>query len=59
MKISYLFKASIGYVGCDREEVVELEYADDLTSEQIDAIVEEAWKEWVWNYIDGTYTLID
>ena len=43
------FYIGIGLVTCDREEI--FEFPDDVTYGEID----EALKEWVWNYLDVGY----
>lgn len=49
------FEFSIGtrYVGSTARDTVELEFDDDATDEEIEAAAEEAWKEWMWNEVDG------
>lgn len=46
---TFIFKMSCGFVGTDREE--EFEFHDDVTDDE----VQEEWKDWVWELIDGTY----
>jgi hypothetical protein len=43
----FVFKLKIGLVGCEQKTTVEFE--DDVTEEEL----EEYWKEWIWNHIDG------
>lgn len=49
----YRFTLSIGFVGAQREEIVDID--DDATEEEVTA----EWTEWAWNYIDGGPHKID
>lgn len=50
---TYRFTMSYGFVGTDREDFAEFD--DDITEDE----VSEAWKEWVWGFIDGGYTEVE
>ena len=41
------FYCDIGYVGCEKEEIVE--YEDDVSEKDIDA----DFQDWLWNNIDA------
>ncbi|UNA01445.1 hypothetical protein MG295_00028 [Bacillus phage vB_BcgM] len=48
-----VFYASTGYVGASREEetpLVDLGWDEDLTDEETEAIIEEAYDDWLANY---------
>ena len=45
----YKFTMSSGFVGTDREDF--FKFDDDVTEDE----VLEAWKDWVWEFIDGNY----
>lgn len=49
----YRFCFGIGYVGADHEEIVEL--PEDMTEDE----VEEEFKEWVWNHINGYWEVVE
>jgi hypothetical protein len=55
----YKFYASTGYVGCEREETVEIEIDDDATQKEIEEVVEEEFKEWMCSNIDSGYCEVD
>lgn len=38
-----------GYVGTEREDI--FEFDDDVSEGEVN----EAWKNWVWELIDGSY----
>ncbi|MDQ0174461.1 DUF7167 family protein [Bacillus chungangensis] len=46
---TYKFFLHTGFAGCTQEEIVEL--PSDLSEEE----VEEEFKDWVWNLLDGHY----
>ena len=41
------FTLSTGFAAARRIEI--FDYDDDVTDEELD----EDWKDWIWNYIDG------
>lgn len=47
------FYVSIGYADADHED--EVEFEDGTAAEEI----EEAWKEWCQDYIDGYWKVVD
>lgn len=48
----FRFYMSTGYVGCQREETVEIEIPVGASEEEIEEIVQEYFDEWMWNYLD-------
>lgn len=53
---------SIGFSGCSQDDVIEID-DDELknceTDEERENLLNEYWKEWSNNYIDGSIDLID
>lgn len=51
---------SIGLVGCEHKDEIDIpdEELEGMSAEEIDARLDEEWKEWAWNYIDGGATII-
>lgn len=52
----------IGFAGANREETLEIsdeEWNDCGTSQEQEELMEDYWKEWSNNYIDGGVELID
>lgn len=47
----------IGFATANREDNFEIEVDDDATDNQIDDIIEEEWKNWIWNFIDGGWDI--
>jgi len=50
---NYKFTMSDGFVGTDREDFIEFE--DNVTEEE----VQQAWQDWVWNFIEGGYDVVE
>jgi len=50
---------STGYVGSMVKEIVEVEVEDDASKEEIEAEVEEYFKEWLWGNIDSGWSIIE
>ena len=53
---------SIGFVNCRHEEEIDIdddEWNDCETDEQREELMDEYWKEWSANFIDGVCELID
>jgi len=50
----YEFTLSIGFGPSARRRET-FEFDDDITESELD----EAWKDWSWNYIDGGFREID
>lgn len=51
MKVKFM--VGVGYSGCNKEEEIEL--PDDYTEEDI----EKELNEWIWDYIDSGYEVIE
>lgn len=49
----YRFTLSIGIANARQEEAFPVELPDDATEEQIAAIVDDEWRTWAWEHIDG------
>ena len=58
-EIKVKFTLGIGFAGARHEEKVTIEFEDDTTKEEIENIIEEEWKEWTYNYIDGGWDIIE
>jgi hypothetical protein len=52
------FTLSIGLVG-KRTEIVEYDdnEFDGMTQEELHSFLDEEWKEWTYNYIDGGFEI--
>lgn len=53
MKITFEFYVSTRYVGSKVSDKVEIEFEDDATEKQIEALVEECWIDWRNEQCDG------
>jgi len=49
----YRFYLDTGFVGANHEEIVEL--PEEMSSDE----VEEEFKDWVWNQIDGYWEVVE
>lgn len=49
----YRFAMNSGYVGTEQEDV--FEFDDDVTEDYVN----ELWKDWVWEHIDGNYEEVE
>ena len=56
-KITAEFTLSIGYPTATREAEDIFEFDDDATDEEIEDTLEDYWKEWAWNYINGGWDI--
>ena len=53
---------NIGYLDAEHEGVIEIdddEWADCETEDDKESLINEYWKDWAWNFIDGSHELID
>ena len=55
MKKTYIFYAHGGYVGCEHQEEVELEFENNATEEEVYKQVCEVYDEWVNDVIDMSW----
>ncbi len=59
MELTCRFTLNIGLNNCEQEvEDYLIEVPDnwhDLSPAEQEAILHDEWKEWAWNYIDGSY----
>lgn len=53
MKLKFEFSIGTRYVGSDVKDEIELEFDDDATEQEIESQVEEVYKDWVWEQVDG------
>ena len=44
-------------VGSTIEATKVFEVEEDATEKEIEAIIDEAWKEWIWNNIEAGYEI--
>lgn len=51
--VKYKFSLNIGFVTCDREEIVDFDTDDYDSEEELEKAVDKEWTEWIWNFIDG------
>lgn len=49
---------SVAYC-CKSREIVDVEVDDNATEQEIEGAIEDAWKEWVWEQLDGGWEIID
>ena len=50
------FSMSMGYVGCERKDVIEIpdeDFDEEWTEQERDRFIEKEWEEWTWSYVDG------
>ena len=64
--ITYKFTLSIGYAGAEHEEEMTIEDMDytepeweTLTEDEREEKLEEYWKDWSNNYIEGGWEIIE
>jgi len=53
---------SIGFAGAEHKDVLEIhkdEWDACLNQDQREELMNDYWKEWSYNYIDGGYKLLD
>ena len=53
---------SIGYPTATHKDVIDIddtEWEECETDEQREDLLDLYWKEWAWNYIDGTVELVE
>lgn len=48
----------IGLVNARRTDDFEFEVDDDATDEEIENTIQEYWRDWIWNFIDGGWEII-
>lgn len=48
---------SIGLANAKRTNDFEFEVDDNATDEEINDTIEEYWRDWIWNFIDGGWTI--
>lgn len=52
----FKFYVGLGFVGCNKEGIVELEIPVGANDEETEEIVREYFNEWIWQTIDATWT---
>ena len=52
-KIKFEFHVSTHFVNSTAKDIVELEFEDDATEEEIEDEVAEAYKDWMNNEVEG------
>ena len=55
--VKYNFHVSTKYVGSEVSEDIKFEVEDDATTEEIEEIADDLFKDWLWENIDGGFTL--
>ena len=48
---------SIGLANAERIDDFEFEVDDNATDEEINDSIEEYWRDWIWNFIDGGWDI--
>ena len=48
---------SIGLANAERTDDFEFEVDDNATDEEINDSIEEYWRDWIWNFIDGGWEI--
>ena len=48
---------SIGISNAKRTDDFEFEVDDNATDEEINDTIEEYWRDWIWNFIDGGWDI--
>ena len=48
---------SIGLANTERTDNFEFEVDDNATDEEINDTIEEYWRDWIWNFIDGGWEI--
>lgn len=49
----------IGFANATHRDILEVEVPDNATQVDIDEICEQEYQDWVSNYLDGTWKIID
>ena len=54
-------RLAIGFVNGNHEDYVEIpdEDLEGMSEEEKESYFEEIWQEWIWNYIDGGWEVVD
>lgn len=50
-------KLSIGYPSAEQIDDFEFEVDDNATNEEINDTIQEYWRDWIWNFIDGSWEI--
>jgi hypothetical protein len=58
-KIKLNFYVSTNIVGSQKEEIIEIEVDENLTKQEVNDIIEEEYKEWMYNNLDTCWTILD
>jgi len=48
---------SIGLANAKRTDDFEFEVEDNTTDEEINDTIQEYWRDWIWNFIDGGWEI--
>lgn len=59
--VVYKFTLSIGYAVGNRQEFFtaeELGITEDMSEEEIESVLDEEWRDWSNNYVDGHYVKV-
>jgi len=55
--IKGILTLSIGFPSAERTDDFEFEVDDNATDEEINDTIEEYWRDWIWNFIDGGWEI--
>ena len=55
--IKGILTLSIGLANAERTDDFEFEVDDNATDEEINDTIEEYWRDWIWNFIDGGWNI--
>ena len=58
-QIKVQFNLNIGYSRAEHKEIVEFEFEDNTTEEDIEIELGEYWLEWSNNFIDGGWNIVE
>lgn len=50
----FYFQLDTGFAGCEHEDEVEID-VEGMSEQEIQETVENEWKDWVWNKIQGCW----
>ena len=50
-------KLSLGYPGAEQIGDFKFEVDDNTTDREINDIIQEYWRDWIWNFIDGGWDI--
>jgi len=58
-KIKVKFTLGIGFPGADHEDIIDFEFEDNITDQEMEEELNLAWLERTSNYIDGNWEIME